>query len=135
MTVRRPRTRMRVCCALCLIVARQAHALAALLPAVLPASSAAVGHRLEPQEPGYVSFRNTSWDVVRLEIRRGKAASCDQGALAGTISLKRGRSWTVRSNEPICWRRETQPGQAHTGWSAWHREVPTASPTSARVLP
>ncbi len=90
--------------------------LAALLAAVPQAAGGS-----PDAAPGRLLLRNTSWDSVRVEVRIGAAASCDQSPLLAIRYVLRQRSWSVTADLPVCWRREAEP-QAPTGvWTPWQR--------------
>jgi len=84
---------------------------------------------------GFISLRNASWDVVRVQMTRPKGNSCSAGLAGGTITLKRGHTWSIRASGPICWRRESQPGQTDAGWTAWQQLTPSATANAVSDIP
>lgn len=82
-----------------------------------------------PQPParakrsGQLTLANTAWDSVRVEVRSGGAGDCSQNALIAVLWLKRDRVWAVKSDVPVCWRREQTPGAGSDTWTPWTRRV------------
>ncbi len=75
-----------------------------------------------PQNATRLVVHNAFWDSVRIELRVGKLAACENNTLVGERHIRRGRSWGVTSTEPLCWRREQAPGTRFAGvWSSWSK--------------
>ena len=76
---------------------------------------------------GIVTFRNTTWDSVQVEIRIGTTTSCDLDAALAVRTLRRDEAWAVVADGVVCWRREASPGAPSLSWTAWQsRTVPTS---------
>ncbi len=85
-------------------------------PAALPAAS-------------QLNLHNLQWDAVTVEVRLGSADNCDLNELAAIRPLRKGQTWAVVSDVPVCWRREATPGALVALWTTWQR--PTLSPAAA----
>jgi hypothetical protein len=70
-----------------------------------------------------LTLTNPAWDSVRVEVRSGVEDDCSSNALVGILWLKRDRVWAIRSDVPVCWRREQTPGAGDDLWAAWRRRV------------
>lgn len=70
-----------------------------------------------------LTLTNAAWDSVQVEVRSGVADDCSSNALVGILWLKRDRVWAIRSDVPVCWRREQTPGAGDDLWAAWRRRV------------
>lgn len=64
---------------------------------------------------------NTTTDSVRIEVSTGRGADCDQNTYAVVKSIGPGKSWTLRSDLPICYR--VQKDRASPVWSGWNRKT------------
>ena len=83
-------------------------------------------------EPGALMIKNVVFDSVRIEIRVGPSTNCETNSLVGVRTLRRGRTWAVRSDRGVCWRREQSPGSSATNaWTNWTRRV---VPSRAEVV-
>jgi hypothetical protein len=88
---------------------------------------------LAPQTPaGTLVLRNTQADSMRVEVRVGSSTDCAASRTAGTRTLKRNQRWEVVTARVICWRREAEPGNAASGWTAW-RTAQVAAATKREV--
>lgn len=93
------------------------------------------GSALGASERGRVVLFNASVQRVRVEVRVGSAERCEENPLVAVRTLHRGRRWTVRTQEPVCWRREQVPGDASGTWTPWaRRTVGTRQVHVERVL-
>lgn len=72
--------------------------------------------------PGQLTLMNTRWDAVQVEVRVGGSSPCAQNASAATQTLRRNQRWAVVTDEVICWRRESVPGDAASGWTVWDQD-------------
>lgn len=66
---------------------------------------------------------NTGADSIRVEFRSGRNLNCAQNWLVGVRMVGAAKSWTVRSDEPLCYRYQRNPVDASPVWSPWVRKV------------
>jgi hypothetical protein len=97
-----------------------------VLSSVGPVTASAQTKREPTQatDPGRVVLVNTRADSVRVEVRSGPSAICDQNPSLGVRTIGRDRTWTISSAEHICWRREPQAGTNSGAAQTWtHRAL------------
>jgi len=72
---------------------------------------------------GQLNLHNDRWDAVQVEVRIDTAGSCDLDTEAWVRTLRKGQTWAVVADLPVCWRTEATPGRATstTVWVAWQR--------------
>ncbi|MGH2607478.1 MAG: hypothetical protein ACRDHF_00190 [Tepidiformaceae bacterium] len=80
-----------------------------------------------PPEKGILHLQNARWDRVRVEVRIGPSADCEANATFRTYTVRRGRAWRVKSDQVICWRRESDPDTPGSAWIAWESVQLTAN--------
>lgn len=73
-------------------------------------------------EPGGILLRNAKERSVEIELRTGLEADCSVGRLLATKAIQPGRTWTIHSSQPLCFR---QTGTAGPGEPArmWQRKI------------
>lgn len=71
--------------------------------------------------PRTLNLRNTTWPRVRVELRLGPSANCDDNTQSYVRTLNRGERWSVTTSLQICWRREKNPGSTGAEWTPWLR--------------
>lgn len=76
-------------------------------------------HRLEP---GGIRLRNLKDRLVEIELRTGLDADCSKGRLLAINAIPAGRSWTIHSSQPICFRQTGTAGPGEPA-RAWQRKV------------
>jgi len=103
-------------------------ALGVLALCALPMSSGWTQSRqaATPANAADVVLKNAGADPIRVEIRTGIAGDCGQGRLVTTKSVAAGRTWTIRSSQPVCVRREQVASDGRKSWGAWQRKAPRA---------
>ncbi len=99
---------------------------ALLLAAATATALSAQGRQGPGPTKGRLLINYPGFDSVRVEVRVGEAADCNRNPRAGLRYLKRGRTWSIHTDQTICWRREESPGRQFTGlWTAWKkRKIP-----------
>ncbi|MGH7645490.1 MAG: hypothetical protein ACREMR_07875 [Gemmatimonadales bacterium] len=70
-------------------------------------------------EKGILHLQNARWDRVRVEVRIGPSADCEANPTFRTYNVRRGRVWRVKSDQVLCWRRESDPDTPGSAWTAW----------------
>lgn len=72
-------------------------------------------------EPGGILLRNAKARSVEIELRTGLQTDCSVGRLLATKAILPGRTWTIHSSQPLCFR---QTGTAGPGEPArtWQRK-------------
>lgn len=79
--------------------------------------------RPDPENKAVVRVVNQRWDSVRVEMRIGPSATCEQNDLAGVATLRRGKYWTVRSDNQVCFRMDSTFSAGRSSWTNWTRRV------------
>jgi len=88
----------------------------------------------QPLARAQVVLRNALWDSVRVELRAGPAAACDENPVLAVRTVGRGRAWGLTTDQPVCWRRAADPDAPASAWSAWTRRVLTGGTKVSVVL-
>ena len=81
-----------------------------------PAETAATG-------AGTMNLRNPTYDSVTVEVRLGASTDCAANAAFGTRQLRKGDTWTITTDQAVCWRRDANPAAPTGAWSAWNRQA------------
>lgn len=68
---------------------------------------------------GVFTVYNSSLDSARVEVSIGTSRSCPQGAAVRTITLKKGRAWSLRSATSLCYRFDSSFDARQPSWSTW----------------
>jgi hypothetical protein len=68
---------------------------------------------------GIFTVFNGSLDSARVEVSIGTSRSCPQGAAVRTITLQKGRAWSLRSATPLCYRYDASFDSRQPSWSTW----------------
>lgn len=89
-----------------------------------------------PHSPQPASLRllNTSADTLRVEIRVGPSATCDEARVTDSRTLPPGRSWLIATAHPICWRQTVKEAATVAMTTAWQRRLLTPSERADVVL-
>jgi hypothetical protein len=67
-----------------------------------------------------VTLRNVTWDVVKVEPRKGNDSNIESNPSLGTRSLTRNSDWTINSNaESVYYGRDTDPDHPNGEWTRW----------------
>jgi hypothetical protein len=74
---------------------------------------------------GVFTLYNGSLDSARVEVSLGTSRTCPQGAAARAITLRKGRSWSLRSATPLCYRFDSSFDSRQPLWSAWRLQSVT----------
>ena len=83
-----------------------------------------------PPERGTMIIKNVMFDSVRIELRIGSSSNCEMNPLVAVRSLRKGRSWAIKADRGVCWRRERSQGSsANNAWTDWSRRVVPARAT------
>jgi len=72
---------------------------------------------------GQLNLHNDRWDAVRVEVRVGPSAQCDQNLSGAIRTLRRGQVWAVVTGNVVCWRREADPGSGTGTWTPWASQL------------
>ena len=117
-------------------------ALAALITALIVLPSAQIialsnGPRVSPPERlsivagrgahgaalGQLTLRNTTSADVRVEVRSGPGALCDQLPAGAVRILAPGKRWVIAGRHAACWRRALAPELPVAAWTPWQRQI------------
>ena len=79
---------------------------------------------------GQLNLHNDRWDAVRVEVRVGPSAQCDQNLSGAIRTLRRGQVWAVVTGNVVCWRREANPGDGSGVWTGWVSQQPVEGITA-----
>jgi hypothetical protein len=92
------------------------------------AAAAVAPRAFRTDSAGTLVLRNARWDSVRVEVRVGATADCDQQPAGATRSLQLGSTWAVaaRAGQEVCWRREATPTEPTGAWTSWTARQLTA---------
>lgn len=74
-------------------------------------------------QAGALTLRNASRVAVRIELRMGHAASCDDAPPGIVRTLPPGKRWLIAGTQPICWRRALDAGASVPSWTPWNRRL------------
>ncbi|MDQ6887877.1 MAG: hypothetical protein M3068_11375 [Gemmatimonadota bacterium] len=94
-------------------------------PRVQPAPAAAVAPssgNTPSGGTGTLALKDASFDSVNVEVRIGANPDCGQNQPFGTRELRRGETWTITTDQDVCWRREADPARPGGAWTAWNRQ-------------
>jgi hypothetical protein len=83
---------------------------------------------------GTMHLRNPSYDSVTVEVRLGANSDCAQNASFGTRQLRKGDTWTITTDQAVCWRRDANPAAPTGAWSAWNRQAVSKGTTHEATL-
>lgn len=72
---------------------------------------------------GTMHIRNPNFDVVNVEVRLGPNGDCGQNAPFGTRQLRKGDTWTITTDQDVCWRRDLTPNAPTGTWTPWNRQT------------
>ncbi len=72
-----------------------------------------------PPEKGILHLQNARWDRIRVEVRFGPSVDCEANPPFRTYNVRRGRAWRVKSDQVLCWRRESDPDTPGSAWTPW----------------
>lgn len=75
-----------------------------------------------PTGSGTMHLRNPNHDSVNVEVRLGANSDCALNAPFGSRQLKKGDTWTITTDQDVCWRRDANPAAPNGTWTAWNRQ-------------
>ena len=84
--------------------------------------------------PGTIIFRHPNFTSVNVEVRVGPNADCNDNVEAGARQLPRGATWSLQTNQDVCWRRDLNPDAPNGQWTSWNRQAITAGSTHDATL-
>lgn len=103
-----------------------------LLPRDEDAASPPAAPMQDRADPGGILLRNESTGELEVELRSGAGGSCDTGRVLATQTVLPGSAWSIRSSQPLCYRRtDPGPGQRTRDWA---RKVTTRGQVEEVVL-
>ncbi|MGI8496088.1 MAG: hypothetical protein ACR2OG_00690 [Gemmatimonadaceae bacterium] len=91
-------------------------------PAPAAATPSATGSTTPSGGTGTLAVKNASFDSVNVEVRIGANQDCGQNQAFGTRELRRGETWTITTDQDVCWRRDADPSRPGGAWTAWNRQ-------------
>ncbi len=71
---------------------------------------------------GRLTLRNGGQAAVRVEVRAATDSVCARGAPLGVHTVQPGRTWVIRSSQPVCLGREGRDAQGRAAWQGWERK-------------
>jgi len=76
-----------------------------------------------PAGAGTMNIRNPNFDAVNVEVRLGSNGDCSLNSPFGTRQLRKGDTWTITTDQDICWRRDLTPNAPTGTWTPWNRQT------------